>query len=87
MAHAIEVEIDRNFDFFMRNVSDFIERHRGQFALLRHSSVVGFHNSVKEAEETGVDRFSDGIFSIQEVSDDPVDLGFYTYAADNRDPQ
>ena len=83
MQQNIEREIDRNFDFFARNAAKFIEQHRGQFALLKDSSVVGFHDTVREAEREAA-QFSDGIYSIQEVSDDPVDLGFYTYAADNR---
>lgn len=87
MAQAIEMEIETNFDFFIRNISEFVATHRGQFALLRNSSVVGFYDSVRSAEQAGAREFSDGIFSIQEVNDEPVDLGFFSYAVDNRNSQ
>lgn len=87
MTHALEYEIENNFNYFVRNLSEFVEAHRGQFALLRNASVIGFHDSVREAEASGARKFSDGVFSIQEVNDEPVDLGFFTYAVDNRNAQ
>lgn len=85
MGHAIEREIDRNFDFFERHISDFIEGNKGKFALLRKSKVVAFHDTIAGAEKAGVSEFQDGVFSIQEVTDEPVDLGFFTHAYDTRE--
>jgi hypothetical protein len=85
MSNAIEMEIEQNFDFFQRNLSGFIERHRGKFALLRNRSVINFHESIRSAEVEGSSQFPDGVFSIQEVSDEPVDLGFFTHAFDTRE--
>lgn len=83
MAHALEMEIDRNFVYFLHHITDFVGQHKGQFALLRDAAVVSFHDTLWSAEEKAAHNFSDGLFSIQEVNDDPVDLGFYTYAAHN----
>ena len=47
--------------------------------------MIDFHESVLEAEKKGENEFPDGVFSIQEVTDEPVDLGFFTHASDNRD--
>lgn len=85
MSNALEMEIDQNFDFFQRNLAEFVDRHRGKFALLRNAGVVDFHETVKAAEIEGISQFPDGVFSIQEVSDDPVDLGFFTHAFDSRE--
>ena len=85
MAHTLEFEIDQNFDFFQRNISRFIDEYRGKFALLRSGDVVRFHDSIVAAESAGAQEFSDGIFSIQEVTDKPVDLGFFTHAFDHRE--
>lgn len=87
MAHALEMEIDRNFVYFVHHVTEFVDQHKGQFALLRGASVVSFHNTLLSAEEKAARTFADGLFSIQEVNDQPVDLGFYTYAAHNGDTE
>lgn len=80
----IEKEIDNNFDYFTRNVGNFISEHRNEYALLRKSKIIDFFPSVEEAEKKAHHLFSDGIFSIQQVCEGPVDLGFFTYAVDNR---
>lgn len=85
MAHAIEAEIDKNFDYFLRNVGTFIASHRGKFALLHNAELVGFHDSIVDAERIGESKFPGGFFSIQEVTDQPVDLGFFTHAIDQRE--
>lgn len=85
MSNALEIEINQNFDFFQRNLADFIHRHRGKYALLRNAGVVDFHETVMAAEIEGHNQFPDGVFSIQEVRDTPVDLGFFTHAFDKRD--
>lgn len=82
MALAIEAEIDRNFDYFLRHVASFVSGNRGKYALLHNCAVVAFHDSLIDAEREGEESFPDGIFSIQEVTDQPVDLGFFTHAMD-----
>jgi hypothetical protein len=76
----IEHEIDQNFDFFQRNLSDYIPRFEGKFALLKNCAVVRFFDSAFEAEQAGEKEFSDGLYSIQQVSRAPADLGFFSYA-------
>ena len=82
MLQAIEAEIERNFDFFQRNLSKFLPLERGRFALLRDCNVVMFYKTPFEAETAGEKQFPDGVYSIQEVTESPVDLGFFTYAFD-----
>lgn len=85
MAKALEIEIDANFDYFQRHISKFVEDNYGKFALLKSGRIVDFYESLFEAEKKGENEFPDGIFSIQEVTNEPVDLGFFTHASDNRD--
>jgi len=85
MAMTLEAEIDRNFDYFQRHLSSFVANHRGQFALLRDANVVDFLDSIIDAERKGTNHFPDGRFSIQEVTDQPADLGFFTHAFDQRE--
>jgi hypothetical protein len=84
MLHAIEAEIERNFDFFQRSLAQFLPNERGRFALLRDCKVIQFYQTPFDAEKAGEVQFPDGLYSIQEVTESPVDLGFFTYAFDQR---
>ena len=78
---AIGHEVDRNYDFFQRQVAQHIAERRGQFALVRNCKIVGFFDDPGKAAEQGAAQFNDQVFSIQEVTDRPIDLGLYSYAA------
>ena len=80
MSADIEREVQSNFDFFQRNLADYLPQHEGKFALLRNCGVIRFFNSAFEAEAAGEKEFTDGLYSIQQVSQMPADLGFFSYA-------
>jgi len=82
MLEQIEREIERNFDFFQRNLSAYLPARSGQFALLHDCDCKGFFPTAIDAEREGDRQFPDQVYSIQEVTDAPVDLGFFTYAFD-----
>ena len=84
MSSAMQVEIDRNFNHFQRCLSGLLDCNRGTFALLRDQKIHDFFPSVVAAERAGTAKFEDGLFSIQEVTDRPADLGFYTHAFNQR---
>ena len=73
-------EVDRNYDAFVRMLSGIVNQHRDQMALMRDGAVVGFFDTPGEANRAGLHRFPDGVFSIQEVTDEPIDLGFWSHA-------
>ena len=72
-------EIDSNFDAFQRSLANYLPGEAGRFALMRGGEVVQFYDTVADAEREGRHRYSDGIYSIQEVVVDPVDLGFLSH--------
>lgn len=76
---ARELEIDRNYDYFQNHYSEFEKLHAGKFALLKNQCVVGFFASVTEAVAAGEEIARDGLFSVQKVEPDPVDLGFWSH--------
>jgi hypothetical protein len=78
------IEIERNFQYFLGKVADLLPSHAGQYALLRNQSVVEIFPSVLAAVNAGHTRFDDDLFSIQEVVDRPLDLGFYSHANTDR---
>lgn len=82
MAHDQQrAEVDRNYDAFTRSLGTILTAHRDQFALMRGGGIVGYFDKPGDAYRAGVSRYPDMIFSIQEVTDEPIDLGFWSHAA------
>jgi hypothetical protein len=76
----LKAEVDANYDFLQRHLATYLPGREGQYALLRQRELVGFFEKPAEAYREGLARFSDGLFSIQEVTTEPLDLGFFSYA-------
>lgn len=75
------LEVDQNYDAFQRTLGSIIDQHRNEYALLRNRTIIGYFAKPGAAYDEGVARFEDGVFSIQEVTDEPVHLGFWSIAA------
>ena len=82
MANSRQVEIDRNYDFFQRNLRAWLKEQRGRYALLRSARVIGFFDRPGLAFLEGKARFPDLMFSIQEVDDTPAEMGLSSFAVD-----
>lgn len=79
MVHAIEVEIDRNYAAFRDMLDTLLLKDEGKYALLRNQELLGVYASPAEADRAGLSMFEDEMYSIQLVTKQPVDLGFYSY--------
>ena len=73
--------VDQNYDAFQRMLASMLGEHRYEFALMRKRAIVDFFEKPGDAYREGVARFGDGVFSIQEVTDEPIDLGFFSHVA------
>ena len=73
-------EVDRNFAFFQAELHHLLPKYRGKYALLRDKAVVGYFDTVMDAQTAGEQQYKDGLFSIQRVSDEVIDLGLYSHA-------
>jgi hypothetical protein len=80
MSHSIEVEIERNYAIFLDLLATLLPKEKGRYALLHDKSLHGIFDSPGEAERAGYAAFGSKPYSIQQVNDEPVDLGFYSYA-------
>ena len=78
--------LKQNFDYFQDVVGDLMGQFAGQYALLRKEAIVGIFPQPIEALNVGHEKFDDGLFSIQKVTDSPHDLGFMSYGAGDRMP-
>ncbi|MFM9979132.1 MAG: hypothetical protein ACKVOP_13940 [Sphingomonadaceae bacterium] len=75
------LEVDRNYDVFARALGGIIPAHRDQFALMHAGKIIAYFDKPGDAYREGVARYVDMIFSIQEVTDEPIDLGFWSHVA------
>jgi hypothetical protein len=75
------LEVDRNYDAFTRALGSIMPAHRDQFALMRDGAIIAYFDKPGDAYREGVSRYGDMIFSIQEVTDEPIDLGFWSHVA------
>jgi hypothetical protein len=80
MSTDIENEIDRNLFAFLPRIPRLMIDHAGEYALLRHQEVVSIHKRLRDALEEASSKFKDGIYSVQQITDKPVELGFFSYA-------
>ena len=73
-------EVDRNFAFYQAELPKVLPQYRGKYALLRDRRIVGYYETIVDAQTSGNALYADGLFSVQKVSDESIDLGFYSHA-------
>jgi hypothetical protein len=59
---------------------DLLQKAPGKYALLHAQKVVDLYDTSIRAVIAGMERFGEGGYSVQEVSNQPDNLGFYSYA-------
>jgi len=77
-------EIQENYRYFQSVVASLMRDHEGEFALLHSCAVVGVFSRAVDAMTEGYTRFGPQAFSVQRVTDRPIDLGFLTSASSDR---
>ncbi|WP_417320269.1 hypothetical protein [Erythrobacter aureus] len=80
MDEKLDIEVQKNLFAFLPKLKSLLPDHEGHFALLRDQEIASIHTSLSEALKKGYTEFSDGLFSIQKVTDRPVELGMFGHA-------
>ena len=73
-------EVERNYAAFAAKLPDLLKTERGKFALMHRGDIVGFYDTLGDAVRAGTLKFGEDDFSVQEVTDRSVNLGYYSYA-------
>jgi len=74
-------QVERNYQAFKAKLPELIKSNPGKFALMHDGDITGFYDTARDAYTAGVSLYpGEGTFSIQEVVDTPVDLGFFSHA-------
>lgn len=84
MAHAREVEIERNYAAFVGMLGELMARDEGRYALFHDCKLEGVFDTPGQAARSGFAQFGELNYSIQPITDEPVDLGFYSLALPSR---
>lgn len=77
-------QVDKNYDAFLALLPNIITTQRNKYALMRDGAAVGYYSTLEDAYVTANKFFPDGLFSVQKVTDLPVDLGFFSHAVSIR---
>ena len=80
----IQDQIDQNYAAFKALLPDLMKTSAGKWALLRNEQVEAIFDTARDAQLAGGKLFSDGLFSVQEVRDRAVDLGWFSHAVPQR---
>lgn len=73
-------EVDRNYEEFRKQLPTLLGTHRDKYALMKDRKILGFYSTAADAYQAAQTFIPDGIFSIQEVTDSSINLGYFTHA-------
>jgi hypothetical protein len=77
---TIQEEVDHNYEEFQKLLPAVIRDHVGKYALMKEGKIINYFSTAEDARNAGEAAIPDGIFSIQFVTDAPVNLGYFNYA-------
>ena len=84
MTDRLQEQINRNYEAFVAQLPELLDSRRGKFALMRDGQIIEFFDTAKDAYAAGRTLYKDELFSVQEVVETPVDLGFFSHALSER---
>ena len=76
-------EVDRNYESFKEQLGALLKTDAGRTALMQDGKVVACFDTDGDAIRAGR-RLLKGPFSIQEITSEPIDLGYYSYVGNLR---
>ena len=80
----IQAEVDRNYEAFRKLLPDIPQSNVGKFAVMHDAEIVEYFDTAADAMTYAKERFKGGmLFSVQQVKDRVVDLGYFSHAMHN----
>lgn len=72
--------VDENYKAFSEKLPELMKNYAGKFVVMRNKEVMGFFDTSRDAMIHGTRTYPDGLFSVQEVTQKIVDLGWFSHA-------
>lgn len=80
----IQDQVDRNYAAFTALLPDLMKTSAGKWALLHDAQVEAVFDTARDAQLAGGKLYADGLFSVQEIRDRALDLGWFSHAVPQR---
>ena len=72
-------QVEQNYKVFKKQLPDLLKsENKNKFALMKDGKIVGYYNTFQEADLEGLKKYTDDIFSVQEITNKVLDFGFYS---------
>ena len=71
-----QIEVDKNFEYFLSVLMDILPLHAGKYALLKNQKIIEYFHNLEDAQKYAEALYPDGLFSVQKVDGTPIRLGF-----------
>ena len=84
MASDRQEQVERNEEAFGERLPALMKTQQGKFALMKDGEIVDFFDTLADAATAATRLYPEGVFSVQEVVDYPIDLGFLSHALPQR---
>ncbi|MCY3829057.1 MAG: hypothetical protein OXF89_07970 [Rhodospirillaceae bacterium] len=81
---AQQREVDRNYEAFKAVLPELLKTDENRFALLHEGQVIACFDTSRDAMQAGRTLLDGKHFSVQEVTQRTVDLGYLSYASNFR---
>ena len=72
--------IDENYEAFSQLLPELMKQHAGRFVVMRSAQPQGFFDTSRDALIHASRTYEDSLFSVQEITQKPIDLGWFSYA-------
>ena len=86
MALFLARHLRANYAAFLAQLPALLVTHRGQWALMRHTEILGFFATARDAALAGELLCRGRRFSVHEVTDTPADLGVFSRVTPSQPP-
>ena len=73
-------EVDRNYEAFTSLLPDLMRTHASKWALLHDGALTAVFDTARDAHLAGTKLYPGACFSVQEVTNRPADLGWFSHA-------
>lgn len=77
---AAQSEADRNYEVFSSLLPELMKTHANRWALLHDGTLTAVFDTARDAHLAGAKLYPEACFSVQEVTNRPADLGWFSHA-------
>lgn len=71
-------QVKLNYKVFSEKLPELIKNHENKYALIRDGKIIEICDSLENAYTIAWERFEDDLFSVQKITDAPVNLGIFS---------